>query len=67
MFIRPFALELVRQLKRDNFEVILFTAGNRFYMESIMDLIFQPLRDEGIFFDHCLCREEMVVLANLET
>jgi TFIIF-interacting CTD phosphatase-like protein len=66
VFVRPGALELIHKLKKEGFEVILFTAGNKHYMESIVSNIFPKVKGKEAFH-HCLSRDDMRVLANFGT
>jgi hypothetical protein len=50
-------------LKEHGFEIILFTAGNKFYMESILKHVFKS----ADYFAHTLSRDDMSVLANFKS
>lgn len=62
VFIRPGVHEMLSELRDEGFELILFTAGNKYYMNSICEHV-------GIkkYFHHMLSREEMRVLADMTT
>jgi hypothetical protein len=40
VFIRPGVFDFLRDLKAAGFELVLFTAGNRYYMNSVVSAVF---------------------------
>lgn len=60
---------MLTELKAAGFELILFTAGNEHYMQSIVSNVFTEDRIAGgkKIFDHMLSRDEMRVMADLTT
>ena len=65
IFIRPGVHTLLRELRQEGFELILFTAGNKYYMESIVKEVLIDPETGKPFFEHMLSRDEMRVLADL--
>jgi TFIIF-interacting CTD phosphatase-like protein len=68
IFIRPGVKDFLRELRSAGFEIILFTAGNIHYMNSVVNTIFGKEKINGEpYFDHLLSRDEMRILAEIAT
>jgi hypothetical protein len=64
VFLRPGLYFMLESLK-PKFELILFTAGSREYMEEISHFLKDPNHPEGYsYFDHLLCKDYMRALEN---
>ena len=59
IYIRPGVVDMFSELKGAGFEIILFTAGNLYYMKSIIKMIFPSQFTAGEPFNHLLCRDQM--------
>ena len=66
MNIRPFSLDLLRELK-ENFEIVIFTASHSSYANTVIDYL-DPSKNiikQRLFREHCMVTEQGIFIKDL--